>query len=85
MTTAWIIAVMLFTGLMLLAMLRLFRGPSVPDRVVAMDTINTLVVASMILLGVIYHQIVIIDVAIVYALLAYVGVLFLAKGLGKEL
>jgi multicomponent Na+:H+ antiporter subunit F len=83
--TGWNMAVVLFTGLMLLAMVRLFRGPTVPDRVVAMDTINTLVVASMILLAVIYEQIVLVDVAIVYALLSYVGVLFLAKYVGGEL
>ena len=71
--------------LMLLAMVRLVRGPTAADRVVALDAINTLVVASMIVLGVAFKQIIFIDVAIIYALLSYVGTLFIAKYLGGEL
>ena len=55
------------------------------DRVVALDAINTLVVAAMIVLGVVFQQIIFIDVAIIYALLSYVGTLFIAKYLGGEL
>jgi multicomponent Na+:H+ antiporter subunit F len=85
MITAWTIAVVVLAALILLTMIRLIKGPTVPDRVVAMDTVNTLVVASMILLSVIYQQFIFVDVAIVYALLSYVGVLFIAKYLGNEM
>ncbi len=85
MNAAWPIAVTVLAGLILLAMVRLIKGPTVPDRAVAMDCINTLVVASMILLSAIYRQVVFVDVAIVYALLSYVGTLFIAKYLGGEL
>ena len=81
MMTAWPIAVALMAGLILLALIRLIRGPTVPDRVVSLDCINTLVVASMILLSVLYRQVVFIDVAIIYALLSYVGTLFIATSL----
>jgi len=43
------------------------------------------VVAIMIVLSVVFKQVIFIDVAIVYALLSYVGVLFIAKYLGGEL
>ena len=85
MITVWTAAVVVLAALMLLALIRLVKGPSVPDRVIAMDTINTLVVASMILLSVVYRQTIFVDVAIVYALLSYVGVLFIAKYLGNEM
>ncbi len=85
MMTAWLVAVVIMAALMVLAMIRLIKGPTVPDRVVAMDTINTLVVASMIVLSVLYKQIIFVDVAIVYALLSYVGVLYIAKYLGGEM
>ena len=83
--TIWIFTVLALCALMLLAMVRLVKGPTSADRVVALDAINTLVVAAMIVLGVVFQQIIFIDVAIIYALLSYVGTLFIAKYLGGEL
>jgi multicomponent Na+:H+ antiporter subunit F len=77
--------VILLGILMLVSTIRLYLGPSIPDRVVAVDTINTMTVAAMILLGVYYHQLIFIDVAIVYALLSFVSTLYIAKYLGGEL
>jgi len=81
----WICSVLGLAGLMLLAMIRLLKGPTSADRVVALDAINTLVVAAMILLGAGFKQVIFVDVAIVYALLSFVGTLFIAKYLGGEL
>ena len=64
---------------MLIALFRLILGPTVPDRVVAMDTINTLVIAGMILFGAAFEEVIYIDVAIVYALLSYIATLYIAK------
>ena len=83
--TRWIFTALVLVALMLLAMVRLFKGPTAADRVVALDAINTLVVAAMIVLGVVFRQIIFIDVAIIYALLAFVGTLYIAKYLGGEL
>ena len=58
---------------------RLIAGPTVPDRVVALDSINTLVVAVMVLLSVVYDSVVMVDVAIVYAGLSFVGTMFIAR------
>jgi multicomponent Na+:H+ antiporter subunit F len=71
--------------LAIVALVRFYLGPTPADRVVAVDTINTLMVAVLILLGVIYQQIIFIDVAIVYALLSFVSTLFIAKYIGGEL
>ena len=81
----WLFTVSILAALMLLAMVRLYKGPTAADRVVALDAINTLVVASMIVLAVAFRQVVFVDVAIVYALLAYVGTLYIAKYLGGEM
>lgn len=70
------IALLLF---MLISLLRLILGPTIPDRVVALDTINTLIIAGMILFGAAYEEVIYIDVAIVYALLSYIGTLYIAK------
>lgn len=63
----------------LISLFRLILGPTVPDRVVALDTINTLVIAGMILFGAAFESIIYIDVAIVYALLSYIATLYIAK------
>jgi len=64
---------------MLISLFRLLLGPTVPDRVVALDTINTLVIAGMVLLGAAFEEVIYIDVAIVYALLSYIATLYIAK------
>ncbi|MDO9507947.1 MAG: monovalent cation/H+ antiporter complex subunit F [Thermovirgaceae bacterium] len=70
------------TGLCALVMFgRLVAGPTIPDRVVALDSINTLVIALMILLSVVYDSVVMVDVAIVYAALSFVGTMFIARHL----
>ena len=83
--TIWLFTVLFMVALMLLAMVRLVQGPTAADRVVALDAINTLVVASMIVLAAVFHQFIFVDVAIIYALLSFVGTLYIAKYLGGEL
>ena len=83
--TAWFVAVVVLLIWMVLCTVRIILGPTAPDRVVALDTVNTLTVAAMILLGVAYQEIIFIDVAIVYTLLSFVSTLFIAKYLAGEL
>ena len=85
MIDAWILSVLCLTALMALAAVRLVLGPTAPDRVIALDTVNTLVIASMILLGVVFGEIIFVDVAIVYGLLSFVSTLYIAKYIGGEL
>ena len=81
----WYPAVMILIILICLCFIRLILGPTPADRVVAVDTVNTLTVASMVVLGLIYQEVIFIDVAIVYALLSFVSTLYLAKFIGGEL
>jgi multicomponent Na+:H+ antiporter subunit F len=85
MIDAWMLAVICLVILMVLATIRLVLGPTAPDRVIALDTVNTLVIASMILLGVVFSEIIFVDVAIVYGLLSFVSTLYIAKYIGGEL
>jgi len=78
-------AVLILVVLIGLCMVRLFLVPTPADRAVSLDTINTLTVAALIILGVIFRQIIFLDVAIVYALLSFVSTLYIAKYLGGEL
>lgn len=81
----WLGAAILIAIYIAIAAIRLVLGPTAPDRVVALDTINTLVVAVLILLSIAYRQLIFIDVAIVYALLSFVSTLYIARYVGGEL
>jgi multicomponent Na+:H+ antiporter subunit F len=75
--------ILIMLGLLFLsvvmAIIRVVKGPTAPDRVVGLDTINTIVIVSMVIFGVYKNSIIYIDVAIVYALLSYISTLFIAK------
>lgn len=85
MIDVWMLAVICLAVLMALATVRLVLGPTAPDRAIALDTVNTLTIAAMILFGVIYREVIFVDVAIVYGLLSFVSTLYIAKYIGGEL
>ena len=63
----------------ILCMIRVVKGPTAPDRVVGLDTINTIIIVGMIAFGIAEKSVIYIDVAIVYALLSFISTLFIAK------
>jgi multicomponent Na+:H+ antiporter subunit F len=67
----------------LLSLLRMLKGPTASDRAVAVDTITTTVVALLVLLGFVFKRNVYLDVALVYSLLAFVGLVAIARFLEK--
>ena len=69
----------------LLCVLRALRGPSAPDRLVGVDGMITVTTAMMVLLGLYLKRQIYIDVALVYAVLAFVGVIAVARYLEKGL
>ena len=74
----FIVLLVLAIGI-IMAGIRILKGPTAPDRVVGLDTVNTIVIVSMVLFGAIVNEIIYIDVAIVYALLSFISTLFIAK------
>jgi len=67
----------------LLSFLRMLVGPTASDRAVAVDTITTTVVASLVLLGFIFQRYVYLDVSLVYSVLSFVGLVALARFLER--
>jgi len=63
----------------IMAMIRVIHGPTAPDRIVGLDTINTIVIVGMVIFGAAFNEVIYIDVAIVYALLSFISTLFIAK------
>jgi multicomponent Na+:H+ antiporter subunit F len=63
----------------IMAIIRVIKGPTAPDRIVGLDTINTIVIVLMVVFGIAFNEVIYIDVAIVYALLSFISTLFIAK------
>ncbi|MEM4257717.1 MAG: cation:proton antiporter [Candidatus Thermoplasmatota archaeon] len=77
--TTLLLVITVLTLSIIMAIIRVFRGPTTPDRVVGVDTINTIVIVAMVLFGAAYQEVIYIDVAIVYAFLSFIATLFIAK------
>jgi len=75
----YIIALIVLLFCIIMAIIRVIKGPTAPDRIVGLDTINTIVIISMVIFGFAFNEIIYIDVAIVYALLSFISTLFIAK------
>ncbi|KPU63962.1 cation:proton antiporter [Thermococcus argininiproducens] len=63
----------------ILSMYRFFRGPTTADRIVAVDIMTTLTTGLMVLFALYYRRAIFLDVALVYAVLAFVGVIAFAR------
>ncbi|RLE12684.1 cation:proton antiporter [Candidatus Aerophobetes bacterium] len=76
----WVITVAV-----ILALFRAVKGPTSPDRVVGVDIMVTITIALMVLLGVFFGRRVYLDVALIYAVLSFVGVIAVARYLDRGL
>jgi len=64
---------------MLLNLWRLARGPSIPDRILALDTLGINTVALVMLLGIALGHAVFFEAALVIAVMGFVGTVALCK------
>jgi multicomponent Na+:H+ antiporter subunit F len=81
--TAGAISLALVSVALFLAALRLFRGPSLADRVVALELIASLMVGIIAVVSVVGEQPILIDVAITLALVGFLGAVSFARYMEK--
>jgi multicomponent Na+:H+ antiporter subunit F len=67
-----------------IAFVRLVRGPSLPDRVIALDLMATLIIAVSAVYAVVTDQPAYLDVAIVLALITFQGTVAFAYYLNRR-
>jgi len=67
----------------ILCLLRMLKGPTAPDRAVAVDAVATITTALLVLLGFVFKRYVYLDVALVYAVLIFIGLVAIARFLEK--
>ena len=61
------------------AVIRLLKGPTPADRVVALDTFNIIVIGVIALLAYMFENSLYLDIAIVYAILAFMETIVFAR------
>ncbi|MEN8155097.1 MAG: monovalent cation/H+ antiporter complex subunit F [Acidobacteriota bacterium] len=63
----------------LLAITRIVIGPTIPDRAVGLDTATTITIALIVVIAQIFHSVILLDVAMVYALLSFLSVISVGR------
>ena len=74
----FVIMLLLSLGI-LLTVARLWLGPGAADRIVAADTLSVMITVLMLLLAFWFDSALYLDVALIYAVLAFVGTVALAR------
>ncbi|MDJ0740938.1 MAG: monovalent cation/H+ antiporter complex subunit F [Gammaproteobacteria bacterium] len=64
-----------------LALLRLWIGPHAPDRIVAADTLSVIATGAIVILALLFDSALYLDVALLYGVLAFVGIVALARAI----
>lgn len=79
------LAALIVGAAFLLALYRFLKGPSVADRVVAFDVLTIVAVTGIVFIALAEGRGIYLDVALVYALLSFLGVIVVARYLDRGL
>ena len=74
---AWGAGAILSAG-MFFGFVRLVKGPTLADRVVAMDALATMAIGALIIVSVVTGQALLLDIALAMALVVFIGTIALA-------
>lgn len=78
-----LLVLLLFAVAIGFALRRLWQGPSVADRLVAADTLSVIITALLAWVAWYFQNPLFLDVALVYAALAFIGTVALARVMEK--
>lgn len=73
------VAIAMLAVAMLLTLWRLLRGPGLPDRILALDTLYINALALLVLLGIRFETALLFETALVIAMLGFVGTVAMSK------
>ncbi|MCK5678698.1 MAG: hypothetical protein KAH72_09525 [Flavobacteriaceae bacterium] len=62
-----------------LTIIRFVKGPRSADRAVALDTLSITITSAMVLLALVFERYIYIDVALIYAVLGFIGIIVIAR------
>ena len=79
-STFFLGATLAILAAVLLSLYRVVRGPSIIDRIVGVNVIGTKTIAVIVLIGCLFERVeYFVDIALLYALINFVGALALAR------
>ena len=64
---------------LLLAFVRMFKGPYPVDRIISLDSMTIIAVSLIVFLAIRLGRTIYLDVALVYALISFIGVIAIAR------
>lgn len=78
------ICIFIFTGISVSSMVRVIIGPTSEDRMIGLNLVSAQVTAILVLIAVEFNRSIYLDVDLVYAILGFIGMLAIARYLGRE-
>jgi multisubunit Na+/H+ antiporter MnhF subunit len=84
MTVIWLAGAILSLGL-ILSFVRLVLGPSLADRVVAVDALATMAIGALVLVSIAAGSPVLLDIALAIALIVFLGTIAMAMTIERGL
>lgn len=74
-----IVAMLVLAVLLFLCLIRAVKGPSITDRLVAVNMIGTIVIMIMCILTVLMKEAWLADIAAIYAMISFIGIVVFTK------
>lgn len=84
MTIMMIVSAVFIILAVILTFIRFLIGPTVYDRIAALDVLTLITTVIIVILSVNYKQKIFMDAAIVYSLLSFIGVIAFARFMEKK-
>lgn len=85
--TVFVGALIFFALMVFLCLIRAVKGPSVADRIVAVNMMGTMVMVMIAILALLLHEGYLVDICLIYAMISFLAVIVLTKvymGVHKE-
>lgn len=73
------IILIILAVMLMLCLIRAARGPRVADRLVAVNMMGTMIICSIVILGVLMDEGYLADIALIYAMISFLAVVVLTK------
>lgn len=83
MMTFILISLLLVIASIIVLLYRVFRGPSVPDRLVALDAIGVMLVSAIALLSILFETRFFLEVILLIAIMSFIGTVAFSKFIEK--
>ncbi|MGP3778091.1 monovalent cation/H+ antiporter complex subunit F [Halanaerobium saccharolyticum] len=70
---------LIITAAVLLAVIRMLKGPTAADRIVSLDTVTTIISSLLVVLALFFKNNIYLDISFVFAALSFTSVVVIAR------